>query len=327
MIHFQNIQKKLIEEIQGATTSIRIAVTWFTNNEIFAQIIKKLENDNLKIELVVLNDQINNKIDGNDFQEFIDLGGAFYFSNIRELVHHKFCIIDNIKVLNGSYNWTYCAENRNWENISILEDSNSVKSFNEEFERILIKHKKVEKINDEILYNLSIDSIDYLRNEYQLQVDKHIKEGNTIYAGKLIMKVLEDDNNNTALKNQKNKILEGLNTKDEFDVCPFEIGIKYHNGYSVAIPAFEKLPFEITLFASTVINNQSSIQNEFQKSDNGKTTMFTVRLPTIKKSEKGTRKVSYRIRLERNGQLEIYAKELDGHNYVAKKSEFIQNWL
>lgn len=326
MIHFKNIQNRIIEEIQNASISLKIAVTWFTNNKIFAEILKKLENDDLEVKLVVLNDQINNKIDGNDFQKFIELGGEFYFSNIRELVHHKFCVIDNQRVLNGSYNWTYYAENRNWENMVIIEDDDSVKGFNEEFERIIQKHKKVENIEDEIIYYSSIDSIDYLRNEYKLQVEEFLKEGYNIKAGQLISKVLKDDNKNTSLKTQKNEILKTLNN-EEFKVCPFEIGIKYYNGYSMVIPAFQELPFETERFGHTVEKDQVSIKNDIQKSDYGRSTLFTVKLPRIKKSEKGTKKVSYHFKLERSGKLTVYAKELDGYNTATKEFDFIQNWL
>ena len=56
-----------------------------------------------------------------DFQKFIDIGGHFYFSDTRNPMHNKFCVIDNKVLINGSYNWTYYAEDRNRENILILK--------------------------------------------------------------------------------------------------------------------------------------------------------------------------------------------------------------
>jgi type I restriction-modification system DNA methylase subunit len=41
MILFQNIQKTIIEKIRDSSTSIKIAVTWFTNTEIFEELIRK----------------------------------------------------------------------------------------------------------------------------------------------------------------------------------------------------------------------------------------------------------------------------------------------
>jgi hypothetical protein len=327
MILFKNIQNRIIDEIQSAKSSIKIAVTWFTNNEIFYQVLKSLKEKDLHIELVVLNDQINNKIEGNDFQKFIDLGGKFYFSNIRELVHHKFCIIDEQRILTGSYNWTYYAEKRNWENVTIIEDKNAVQSFIQEFKRITDKHKQVERVNKEILYYSSIDSRDYLRNEYELQIEYLLEKGNQINAGQLISKVLKEDSRNTKLKKQRSEILKTLNSKDEFEVSPFEIGLLYEKGYSMAIPAFEKLPFETTRFGYTAVKNQSNTTTEIQKSDGYEKTIFTIDLPKIKQSEKGTKKVIFHFKLERDGKLEVSANELDGDNVIAKHSDYLQNWL
>lgn len=94
-ILFEGIQNRIIEEIRNAQIGIQIAVTWFTNNEIFKELLKKLEEDKVSVQLVVLNDRINNRFEGNDFQKFINLGGEFYFTQVTKLVHHKFCIIDS----------------------------------------------------------------------------------------------------------------------------------------------------------------------------------------------------------------------------------------
>ena len=136
------IQEKLISLIEKSTKSLKIAVTWFTNHDLFEAIIKKLNIPDFQLDLIVLNDRINNKIEGVDFQSLINNGGNFYYSNIERMVHHKFCIIDDKIVATGSYNWTYYAERRNWENILIIEESEIVKGYIEEFDNVKLHHEK-----------------------------------------------------------------------------------------------------------------------------------------------------------------------------------------
>jgi phosphatidylserine/phosphatidylglycerophosphate/cardiolipin synthase-like enzyme len=36
-------------------------------------------------------------------------------------MHNKFCVINNKILINGFYNWTYYAEDRNRENVLIID--------------------------------------------------------------------------------------------------------------------------------------------------------------------------------------------------------------
>lgn len=51
-------------------------------------------------------------------------------------MHHKFAIIDKKLLITGSLNWTVQAIQHNRENVLILEESEYVKVFLEEFEKI-----------------------------------------------------------------------------------------------------------------------------------------------------------------------------------------------
>ena len=54
-----------------------------------------------------------------------------------ELMHQKFCIIDSKVVINGSYNWTYYAENHNRENVVILDNPLVVDFFLQDFSNMM----------------------------------------------------------------------------------------------------------------------------------------------------------------------------------------------
>ena len=48
-------------------------------------------------------------------------------------MHNKFCVIDNQKVLTGSYNWTTNAEARNDENVLVATDNATATNYSVEF--------------------------------------------------------------------------------------------------------------------------------------------------------------------------------------------------
>ena len=134
--HFSNIRQRIVNEIELAKTTIQVAVAWFTNNLLFDKLCQKL-TEGVSVELIIIDDEINNRIGGLDFQKFIKLGGTLYYGNAETPMHNKFCIIDNNVLINGSYNWTYFAESINYENIIIFKGvSDILISFKNEFESI-----------------------------------------------------------------------------------------------------------------------------------------------------------------------------------------------
>ncbi len=49
--------------------------------------------------------------------------------------HHKFAVLDEGRVITGSYNWTYRADAANHENLLLLRDVRSAAAYRAEFER------------------------------------------------------------------------------------------------------------------------------------------------------------------------------------------------
>lgn len=151
---FKNIKKSILADLTSSTTEIKIAVAWFTNHEFYNILIKKL-NDGLKVTLVIINDPINNREGGLEWQEFINSGGNLHFSFYPKIMHHKFCIIDNQILYNGSYNWTYYAEKINRENtIRFTDCQNLIDDFNNEFDQLISKHKQYKKVKKNTLEDL-----------------------------------------------------------------------------------------------------------------------------------------------------------------------------
>jgi DNA uptake protein ComE-like DNA-binding protein len=52
------------------------------------------------------------------------------------IMHHKFAIIDNRILLNGSYNWTFAANNKNEENLMVIDDPEVIARYQNQFEKL-----------------------------------------------------------------------------------------------------------------------------------------------------------------------------------------------
>lgn len=310
---FKNIQEELITAINVSKSSLKIAVTWFTNHDIFNSIITKLNNPNFQVELIVLNDSINNKKEGLDFQKLIDYNGNFYYSNVENMVHHKFCIIDDEIVLTGSYNWTYYAENRNWENIIITSEHDAVSAYIEEFEQIKLHHKKVKNIESEKTLSVNTNSESYLFTDYKIQAEIESRRGNNLIAAKLYTECLKLDNAHIKVKEIRNTILNTINA-ERLNYCPFEIGIKYKNGYATAIPAFTPLPVTKIMIGATPSNGLTSLKVTIQKFDYHHQTIDEFQFNNLKPAVAGTKKIEHILNINEFGVLTIICKELNGYN-------------
>ncbi len=326
---FNNIESEIISSIRKSEKNLKIAVTWFTNQEIFIEILKKLENPEFEVHLIVLNDRINNKKEGLDFQKLIESKGNFYFSNSDNMVHHKICIIDNSTLITGSYNWTYYAENRNWENVVFIQNREIIEGYINEFDRIIENHKKVKNI-ELVAQKVAETSNEYLNIDYTLQAENESRKGNDLTVAKIYTELIRIN----TKKEEKEKILKARNKitnkyNDKFyEVSPFEIGILYKNGYSLAIPAFEKLPFTVVKGGKTSEDNATSLSVTIQKNDyNIPKTILEFSFEELKAQPKGTKKIEHTLTLEKDGILTIFCKELNGFGRTKTIKLDIKNCL
>ena len=144
------IQNAIQKELFKANKSIKIVVAWFTNDLLFQPLLLKLAAG-VTVEIILNKDEINcsdeNEI---DFDEFVNAGGILRWNDTKQLLHDKFCIIDNQIVIYGSYNWTNKAE-YNEESIAISKGESSTTDFYiDKFLNLSKKYLQVERkaIND-----------------------------------------------------------------------------------------------------------------------------------------------------------------------------------
>ena len=181
--HFKNIRKELLQVLCESKTEILIAVYWFTNQELFDCLLEQLKRK-INVRLIIHNDFINNRESGLNFQQLIDSGCEFYFSDNDNPMHNKFCIIDGQILVNGSYNWTYYAEEKNRENILIIKNEKQViDSFVIEFNRLTsltTSLKEIELISQfEIELNDEFNHKEYLAQDILYKAN-HTKNKNLV---------------------------------------------------------------------------------------------------------------------------------------------------
>lgn len=149
MIHkleYQKIEQLLTANILKTKSNLRVAVAWFTNPNLFAILLQLLEKD-VTVELILSDDQINFINTKIDFDSFIALNGKLFVSNQPNLMHNKFCIIDNKYLINGSYNWTVKAEKINFENVVLTDNLNLITDFKSYFDHLKNNTSQVVKVN------------------------------------------------------------------------------------------------------------------------------------------------------------------------------------
>lgn len=160
-VFFENIKEQITSNISTANYSIKLALAWFTDADLFQILIQKALKG-VKIELIINNDDINNE-GKNKFETLYQYGGRVFYPNEDDiLMHNKFCIIDNKIVLSGSYNWTNKA-NYNDENLIVIDDQNMVCDFDTEFIKLREKCVGIEHfLNLEIKHEINLSDVNEL---------------------------------------------------------------------------------------------------------------------------------------------------------------------
>ncbi len=167
---FENIADRIQQEISKAQKSVFIAVAWFTNKNLFNELVRKTKSG-CAISLIISNDNINLN-SAIDFSQ-LNSGKSKVFkigNGDTELMHNKFCVIDYSTVITGSYNWSYKAES-NFENVIITSNDTALaEQFINEFNNIRKQYyPEVEK--EELVFPLSkiIKRLEILKNYILLE--------------------------------------------------------------------------------------------------------------------------------------------------------------
>uniref|UniRef100_UPI00404A8370 phospholipase D-like domain-containing protein n=1 Tax=Flavobacterium sp. TaxID=239 RepID=UPI00404A8370 len=306
--HFDNIRQNILSELDKANEKIVIAVYWFTNQTLFQKLLSKV-SEGIKVELIIHNDYINNRERGLNFQNFIDKGGEFYFSDTFNPMHNKFCIIDSKILINGSYNWTYYAEDRNRENILLLKDEQeTLDAFCKEFERLKSLTEKVEKIRP--LTKFEVDEFNFLRARDYLANDivyQAKATGDSTYIESAFQ--IAPDN----IEVQKTAF--ELNLTRRFKL-KHSIGSSLKDDkYLIIVPKNSYLPISLSEIVYTSVDNQVASGSTIHYGENPKASLnpsiVKMAIKGIPPKPAGEAQIKYHFTIDIYGNLKMEKFSLD----------------
>ena len=132
---FSDIERHILEFLDMAVASIDVCVAWFTIEELRDKLLEKAK-DGVKVRVIIYRDGVNQT-------KGVDLSGLNHKEYRGErggIMHDKFCVIDNVHTICGSYNWTKNAEDKNDEDAAFHREdykfaSEYTKRFNHMWER------------------------------------------------------------------------------------------------------------------------------------------------------------------------------------------------
>ena len=125
-----NPQKAIIKNINQAEAFINIAMYVFTDKQIALSLINA-QKRGVKVRVYLDKSQIDSKY--SQSHSLVQKGIKTRISSNNYIMHNKFAIIDNRLLLTGSYNWTFSANNRNDENLLIIDDPEIIEIFQNQF--------------------------------------------------------------------------------------------------------------------------------------------------------------------------------------------------
>ena len=128
----KEIKATLLRELNTARNSIEIAMAWFTDTAL-AEALAKAVQRKVKVSVLLHNDATN-RSSRIDWDALNTAGVSLHWHTPEKgTMHNKFCVIDKQKVLFGTYNWTFSAENFNKESLIFIEEEATANDFRSEF--------------------------------------------------------------------------------------------------------------------------------------------------------------------------------------------------
>ncbi len=163
------IKQRIIEEFNNANISICIAMAYFTDREIAMAVVSAKERG-VNVEVVLSssgqNDVVNLMLKGANIPVQI-----YVTDDSRGSMHHKFCLIDNTISINGSFNFTYNASNRNAENVIITDEIRVFNTFKDEFDSLKLNIDNnmnlIPEISNSKTIETSINNVDAFVKQLQ----------------------------------------------------------------------------------------------------------------------------------------------------------------
>ncbi len=127
------------QEIKRSQQSIDICVFTITDQKLRDAILEAFHRG---IRIRILSDQDKANDLGSDVDYLKQKGVNVLLDTSPWHMHHKFALFDGVRLLNGSFNWTRSATEKNQENLALTDNVELVSAFTREFEQLWQRHSE-----------------------------------------------------------------------------------------------------------------------------------------------------------------------------------------
>lgn len=121
----------IAQEVSKAKKSIYVQAYGFTFGPIIYQ-LKAAHSRGVKVHVILDGGHLSNN--KQIYQELKDIGMDVSLDKMSGIAHNKVMIIDQQKVITGSFNFTKSADTRNAENVVLIDDTNIAKQYLENWQ-------------------------------------------------------------------------------------------------------------------------------------------------------------------------------------------------
>jgi len=135
-VHFspgETCRRAILDAVLAARASIDICVFTISDDRISKAILKAHQRG-VKVRIITDNDKSDDM--GSDVDWLREQGVAVCMDSSPSHMHHKFALIDAKQLINGSFNWTRSATDRNQENIMLSYHPKAIDAFSTMFETL-----------------------------------------------------------------------------------------------------------------------------------------------------------------------------------------------
>lgn len=129
----------VVSEIDGAHSTIRVQAYSFTSTPILSA-LKRAEQRGVDVRVIVDKTSAGKQKSGSTYTAATYLSNAHvpvWVDTTVAIAHNKVMVIDGSTVITGSFNFTASAQNRNAENLLVIQDAELARLYAENWQRRL----------------------------------------------------------------------------------------------------------------------------------------------------------------------------------------------
>jgi mitochondrial cardiolipin hydrolase len=140
-VHFSpGLQDRIAAELREARKTVDVAMFHFTSERL-ARALAARRRDGLRVRVLLDASQADPAFVARLREDAIDVRLAAPKAEGARF-HHKFAVLDEGRVITGSYNWTYRGDTLSDENLVVLRDVPAGRRFQAEFERLWSEYSR-----------------------------------------------------------------------------------------------------------------------------------------------------------------------------------------